>query len=110
LLLAASATALDVDGKWWGDMVSDGGSQPLYVTLIQQGTTLKGTGGPSPTDQDLLTGKIEGTRIIFDVTRAGRTPLHFELSSNSAGLAGIVQARHNGQTVTAKVSLRKRST
>ena len=110
MLTSLSALALDINGRWWGDAVAEGSTQPVYVTFIQEGDRLKGTGGPSVNDQDLLTdGKIVGNKIFFDIVRAGRTPLHFELSTDGAGLNGIVQAKRNGQTVTGKVSLRKRS-
>jgi hypothetical protein len=110
LMFAISALAVDVSGRWWGDAVSEGQSHPVYITLIQEGNTLKGTGGPSPREQDLLTnGKIQGNRITFDVVPGGTSPLHFELSTNSVGLTGTVKVRHNGQIVTGQVSLRKRS-
>lgn len=102
--------AWDVAGRWWGEAVIDGNSQPVYITLIRDGKTLKGSGGPSPTEQSVLAnGKIEGGKIAFDVLPGGRTPLHFELAEDGEWLKGTVKAQRNGQTVTGTVALRRRS-
>ena len=111
LLCAIPALAVDLTGRWWGDAVSDNGSQPVYLIVIQEGSSLKGTGGPDPKNQSLLTnGKIQGSRVSFDVIPGNSAPLHFELTLDDAGLKGTVRVRRNGQFVTSKVSLRKRTT
>jgi hypothetical protein len=110
LLFALSAAAMDLTGRWWGEAVTNGEAHPVYISLLQQGTTLTGTGGPSPTDQDVVQhGKIEGNKVAFDVVPGGRSPLHFELTNDGDRLNGTVQVTRNGQIVTGKVSLRKRS-
>ena len=111
LLFALVAWAADVAGRWWGEVVTAEGSQPVYVTLVQEGQTLRGSGGPAPMEQSLLTnGKIEGNRVSFDILPGRRSPLHFELVSDGEWLRGTVKLRLNGQPVTGKVSLRKRTT
>src|SRR5579859_5537281 len=108
VLFAVPAFAVDVAGRWWGETVMGGDVQPIYITLIQQGSTLKGSGGPSPTEQALLTnGKVEGSKVAFDVLPGGRTPIHFELEQAGEWLKGTIKLRRNGQTVTGTVSLRR---
>jgi hypothetical protein len=109
LVFAACALAVDCTGRWWGDAVIDGQTQPVYVTLVQEGTALRGSGGPTKGDQDLLAGKVVGSRIVFDIVPNRRTPLHFELSPDGDWLRGTIRVQHNGQTVTGKVSIRRRT-
>ena len=109
-LCAVPAFAADLTGRWWGE-VSGNDSQPVYLIVFQDGNSLKGTGGPDPQNQSLLTnGKIQGSRVSFDVVPGNSTSLHFELTLDDAGLKGTVKFRRNGQFVTSKVSLRKRTT
>ena len=64
LLYALPAFAADLTGRWWGDAVSGNDSQPVYLIVFQEGNILKGTGGPDPQNQALLTnGKIQGSRV-----------------------------------------------
>ena len=109
--LVSPVNAADLNGRWWGEAVTDGRGQPVHVYLVQQGNILKGTGGPSATDQEVLAnGKIEGKKIVFDIAPANRTPLHFELAlDDDWTLKGSVRARRNGQVVTGQVVLRKRT-
>jgi hypothetical protein len=111
LLFATAVLAVDVAGRWWGEVVAEGQSQPIYVTLIQEGATVRGSGGPAPTSQDLLTnGKVQGARITFDIVPGRRTPMHFDLINDGEWLRGTVKVQHDGKTVTGKVQLRKRTT
>jgi len=110
LLFASAALALDVSGRWRGEAVIDGRSTPVHLTLVQQGATLKGTGGPTEVDQQLLSNPaIRGNRLSFDVGPPGRTPAHFEVSATEWELKGTVRASRNGQRVTGQVLLRKRT-
>jgi hypothetical protein len=110
LLSACSALAADFAGRWRGEAVIDGQTAPVYVTLLVEGATVKGTGGPTPNDQDpVANGKIEGNRVSFDVTPGRTSPLHFELSSDGEWLKGTVKVKHNGQMVTGTVALRRRT-
>lgn len=111
LLFAMPALAGDLTGKWWGDAVSGTESHPVFLIVIQQGNILKGTGGPDPENQTLLTnGRVDGSHVTFDVVPLNNAALHFELTADDAGLKGTVKVRHNGKIVTSKVSLRKRTT
>jgi len=88
----------------------DGMANPIYLTLIREGNTLRGTGGPTKVDQDVMqNGRVEGGRIIFDVLPGGRSSLHFELTADGEKLKGTVTVRRNGQPVRAPVLLTKRT-
>src|ERR1035441_2578402 len=66
LLLAVSAFAADVDGKWAGTMATPMGDIPIGFTLKADGAKLTGTTtGP---DIAIKEGKIEGANISFNVT------------------------------------------
>jgi hypothetical protein len=109
-LFSLTAMAMDVSGRWRGEAVTNGEAHPVYLTLIQEGAVLKGTGGPGPMEQSpMQSGKVEGNKITFDIFPGANQPLHFELVLDGQDLKGTMAVRHNGQTVTGKVSLRKRS-
>lgn len=108
---AVTIQAADLNGRWMGEAVIGGGSAPVHFNLVQQGNVLKGTGGPSPAQQDpIQNGKIDGKKIVFDLTPGMRAPLHFEVAwDGEFRLKGTVTMRHEGQAVTGQVVLRKRT-
>jgi hypothetical protein len=106
----AAAFAADLNGRWWGEANLGGHSEPIQVNLIQQGNIVKGSGGPSATQQDLLVGKTDGKRISFDIAPPNRTPLHFELTwDGDYRLTGKVSVKHENQIMSGDVVLRKRT-
>lgn len=69
LLLAASAFAADVDGKWNGTMTTPMGDVPVGFTFKADGAALTGsTGGPDGGEIAIKDGKIDGQNISFTVT------------------------------------------
>jgi hypothetical protein len=69
LLLAASAFAADVDGKWSGSMATPMGDIPVGFTLKADGAKLTGsTTGPEGTPVPIQNGKVEGANISFSIT------------------------------------------
>jgi len=69
LLLAVSAFAADVDGKWSGSMATPMGDIPIGFTLKADGAKLTGsTTGPDGTDIAIKDGKVDGANISFNVT------------------------------------------
>ena len=111
LVFSMPAWALDVAGRWWGETVTGGSTQRIYITFIQEGNSIRGSAGPTPTDQALMTnGKIEGRRVTFDILPGGQQPVHFDLSADGEWLKGTVKVQHNGQTMTGTISIRRRTT
>jgi hypothetical protein len=68
-LLAFSALAADVDGKWAGTMATPMGDIPIGFTLKANGATLTGsTTGPDGAEIAIKDGKVDGANISFSVT------------------------------------------
>ena len=72
-LLAGSAFAADVTGKWSGTVIMktpDGqtNEQPAWMALKQAGAALTGTAGPSADRQsEIKDGKVDGDQLEFRV-------------------------------------------
>ena len=68
LLLAVSAFAADVDGRWEGSMSTPMGDIPIGFTLKADGAKLTGTTTGPDGDIAIKDGKIDGANISFTVT------------------------------------------
>jgi hypothetical protein len=69
LVVAVSAHAADVDGKWNGTVSGPGGDLPVMFTFKADGAKLTGTqAGPDGTDIQIKDGKIDGANISFTVS------------------------------------------
>jgi hypothetical protein len=70
LLLAGSAFAADIDGKWTGTMAGGLGSDPMQITYTfkADGNTLTGsTPGMEGKDMVIKDGKINGNNISYSI-------------------------------------------
>ena len=68
VVLAASAFAADVDGKWTGTMMSPNGDVPIGFTFKADGAMLTGTTtGPDGMEIKIADGKVDGQNISFTV-------------------------------------------
>jgi hypothetical protein len=68
LLMAASASAADVAGKWKASAPSpDGSAMDIVFTLKVDGTTLTGTVLGPMGESPISAGKVEGDTLSFDV-------------------------------------------
>ena len=66
MLLAVSAFAADVDGKWTGNVHTDNGDFPVAFNFKADGPTLNGTmAGPDGGDIAIKDGMIDGANISF---------------------------------------------
>lgn len=69
VLMAASAFAADVDGKWAGNIETPGGAITLSYTFKADGAALTGTMiGPDGAEIKITDGKVDGNKIAFTVT------------------------------------------
>ena len=69
MLLAVSAFAADVDGKWAGSVSTPNGDFPVAFTFKADGATLTGTtAGPDGGDVKIADGKADGNNISFNIT------------------------------------------
>lgn len=68
VLLAASAFAADIDGKWKGSIDTPMGPIEVGFSFKADGTALTGTTtGPDGMEVKITNGKIDGDKITFDV-------------------------------------------
>jgi hypothetical protein len=113
LLLAVSAMAGDLTGKWSGAFKVDGGDHnvPQVFLLKQQGKTLTGSGGPNAGEQyPIENGRIDGNEIRFELT-TGEWKFAYDLKQTGPGeLKGDLKLESVGDSRTAKVSLVKAKT
>jgi hypothetical protein len=66
LLLAVSALAADVDGKWTGSVSTPNGDFPVTFNFKADGAALSGSmSGPDGGDIAIKDGKIDGAKISF---------------------------------------------
>jgi hypothetical protein len=66
LLLAVSAFAADVDGKWSGTVATPNGDFPVTFNFMADGANLKGSmSGPDGGDIAIKDGMIDGANISF---------------------------------------------
>jgi hypothetical protein len=110
LLLAASAMAGDLTGKWSGTFKVDGGdhSVPQLFILKQQGKTLTGSGGPNAGEQyPLENGRIDGGEVRFELT-TGEWKFAYDLKQTGPdGLKGDLKLQSVNDSRSARVSLTK---
>jgi hypothetical protein len=111
LASALTAMAADVTGTWTGDLVSqrDGEERksPAHIVLKQEGTQLTGTAGPGPDEQHpILKGKIEGSKLTFEVEREGSV-ISFVLTQENDDIKGDITMQRDGGTRTAKLALKR---
>lgn len=113
LLLAVSAMAGDLTGKWSGAFKVDGGDHnvPQLFLLKQQGKTLTGSGGPNAGEQyPIENGRIDGEEIRFELT-TGEWKFAYDLKQTGPGeLKGDLKLESVGDSRTAKVSLARAKT
>jgi hypothetical protein len=108
MLLAASAMAGDLTGKWSGTFKVNGGDHtvPQLFLLKQQDKTLTGSGGPNAGEQyPIEHGRIEGDDVKFELT-TGEWKFTYDLKQTEAdALRGDLRLESVGESRTAKVSL-----
>jgi len=107
-LLAASAMAGDLTGKWSGTFKVDGGdhSVPQRFILKQQGKTLTGSGGPNAGEQyPIENGRIDGDEVRFEITTGEwRFAYHLKQTVPDA-LKGDLKLQSVNDSRNARVSL-----
>ena len=107
-LLAASAMASDLTGKWSGTFKVDGGDHtvPQLFILKQQGKTLSGSGGPNAGEQyPIENGRIDGDEARFELT-AGEWKFAYDLKQTAPGaLNGTLKLQSVNDSRNARVSL-----
>jgi hypothetical protein len=120
LILALALFALpafaaeDFTGKWSGTfsgVASDGTqvTENIFLDLVQKGTELTGTAGPSAERQwKIAKGKVDGNKLAFEVVPdndGGPQIVRLSLALAEGRLKGDFNAEKDGMTLTAKVDV-----
>ena len=108
LLCTVFAAGADVSGTWTGSITPEGrNAEPLRFTLVQDGSKVTGTGGPSQTEQyPIQNGQVKDGRITLQVMNRDRT-FSFDLVVMGDEISGKAQLERGGEIRgTATVSLR----
>ncbi|HYL74475.1 MAG TPA: hypothetical protein VEU96_09735 [Bryobacteraceae bacterium] len=108
LLALLPLGAADLSGKWSGTVsVPD---QTLQVTLILKvdGASLRGSFGPSEDQQSPIeSGRVEGSKMTFQVTGPHGGVLHFELRVEEDTLKGAMTRTMGNETEHGTVELKR---
>ena len=99
LLLALTAMAGEVAGKWSGSFRADGADHdvPQLFILKQEGNKLTGSGRPDQSEQyPIENGKVDGDRVRFELTTGECTKM-----------VGALELKSPNDRRTARVSLSK---
>ncbi len=104
---AALAVAADVTGKWTGTLAPDGGdAHTALLVLKQDGMSITGTAGPDESQQfPIKNGKVDGNKVVFDVSPTDESLYHMELVLDGDRLKGDLTAHREDQTMTAKLDV-----
>ena len=106
-LMAVTAAAADVTGRWTGNLAVDN-NDPESFTLIlkQEGAAIAGSVGATDGDQvAVTTGKIDGNKITLEVKQNEDRSLKIELILEGDQMSGDLTATRGGRTKTAKIIL-----
>ena len=115
LFVIPLGAAEDFTGKWAGAFVStrsDGSpdNEKIYMDVKQNGNEITGTAGPTETDQSPLKGTVDGNKVAFDVrAEEGRLIIKFALVFSDGHLKGDAVAEVQGQKMTAKIDMERKS-
>jgi hypothetical protein len=108
VVLASSALAADVTGKWEGEGVTNGESHSLYLVLRQEGNTLTGSVGPDSSEQhDFKDAKVDGKKITIDVSVGNTGTLHFELEVDGDQMKGTVHFKDASKMESGPVTFKR---
>lgn len=111
LASALTAMAADATGTWTGDLISqrDGEERKssAHLVLKQDGTQITGTAGPGVDEQHpILKGKIEGSKLTFEVEREGGV-ISFVLTQEGDEIKGDITMQRDSSTRTAKLAVKR---
>lgn len=113
LVLACSALlAADVTGRWSGDfeVTFRGQTRPdsIHIELKQDGPTITGTAGPNSNRQwKVENGRLEGTKLTFDVPMPEGPVMKFDLAVDGERLHGKANAERDGEKMNVRVDVKR---
>jgi len=105
--VAAIAMAADVTGKWTGSFTPENDeSHSALLVLKQDGAVITGTAGPDESQQfPIQTGKIDGNKVVLEVSPSEGAVYHLELVLDGDHMKGDLTAKRDDGTMTAKLDI-----
>ena len=106
-LMAVTAAASDVTGRWTGNLAVDNNDPESFTLILKQdGAAIAGSVGATDGDQlPIRTGKIDGNKITLEVQQHEDSSLKIELGLDGDQMSGNLTATRGGRTRTAKITL-----
>lgn len=97
LLSAGGILMAQVTGAWSGSFESSGGKGPAHLILKQEGASLSGTAGPTPSLQlPIRKGIIDGNGTLNFEIEEGDATMRFELRLEGNQLSGVIRREQSG--------------
>ena len=107
--LSAAAFGADATGTWTGELLRDDGQPgPAHLVLKQDGAKLTGTGGPNAEEQYAIrngNASPDG-ELTFEIANENSV-MKFKLRRSGDEIKGDVTRQRDGQTQTAKLSVKR---
>ena len=105
-MMALTAAAVDVTGKWTGNIaIENNDPEPAMLILKQDGAAITGSAGPNEGEQwPIKIGKIEGNKITLEIPRNNEGVYKLELVVDGDKITGDVTATRGDQSMTAKLT------
>jgi hypothetical protein len=108
--LALALSGADVSGKWTGtiDIEDSGSTIPIQVELVQKSDALSGKVGRAGSGDEgtIRNGKVEGTKISFEVVSAETSsPFKWNLTLVNDQLEGEMRGSVDEGEIVGKVKL-----
>jgi hypothetical protein len=107
-LVAFTAAAADITGKWSGTYSFDNGnSGAAFVIFKQSGTAVSGTAGPGEDQQWAIEkGKVDGNKVVFEIKSPDDGTIYrLELTLAGDTLKGSVTAGAGDQSMKGKIEV-----
>lgn len=109
LLLASTALAGDLSGKWSGTFRATGADHdvPQLFILKQEGSRLTGSGGPDEREQyPIENPRVDDDKVAFEIT-TGEWKFSYHLKVSGPHLTGDLELTSADSRRAAKVALNK---
>ena len=109
VLLASTAVAADLSGKWSGTFRAAGADHdvPQLFILKQAGSRLSGSGGPDESERyPIENPRVDDDKVAFEIT-TGEWKFSYHLKVSGPHLTGDLELTSADSRRTAKVALNK---
>jgi len=111
-LATFSISAADLTGKWGGDFEISfrGETRPdsVHIELKQDGAAVTGSAGPNTgTQWKIENGRLDGSKLTFDVPMPQGPVMKFELTVEDERLHGKANAEREGEKMAVRIDVKR---